>query len=502
MEPKWIAKINNQGDIGTAYPIGPNLLLTAGHVVQNVKWHDGGSVSVEWPDLKDSNNRSLTAVARNIAFDGKLLVDDKPINCDLVVLDCQLPKAIHQKSVSWMIFSQKFAEARTGWKAAGYPNVNSNNLETATGLFSADLEKPVIKLTLDDTIDPTVARANVMPNGWGGMSGAPVFDIASGKIQAVITEHNLWMEKQLVGVSIPWLIRNSATFRQILGIKTVGLPALNVHERICKHLEPMQKSMLFQTLVEQFLPPGLQALPENVVKELLKASEGNQIAFLEQFRLAVESSLEKDRQDAGVALNLFLLLLSLTDTGSFTATLSRQHDLPVRTRMAAEIYLASVYGLVPDLTLNKQKITDVKNAVVGRHAVESGFMREVGWQPDKNAAELAHVVNIAVNKVYRKLHSNEPDAPLDEFDLEELNHTLKTRRKGAKPELIRLEVDSSEDLAAMHPLHNPDVCKALNDCLSELPIVRYGKGVGNNEAHLRAQVNEFFRIIQKYMDDL
>jgi hypothetical protein len=95
------------------------------------------------------------------------------------------------------------------------------------------------------------------------------------------------------------------------------------------------------------------------------------------------------------------------------------------------------------------------------------------------------------------VHGQKPTDELDEFALDSLNETIKIRRQGENPQLIRLEVPIKKS-SEQNPLHNDDVCTSLFDRLPNLPIVRYGSGVATIESKLCAHVNEFFLIIKQY----
>ena len=103
--------------------------------------------------------------------------------------------------------------------------------------------------------------------------------------------------------------------------------------------------------------------------------------------------------------------------------------------------------------------------------------------------------------MHDSVHGQKPADALDEFALESLNETIKTRRQGEYPQLIRLEVPLKKSSEPDHPLHNDDVCIQLHKYLPDLPLVRYGSESAKTEPKLCAQVIEFFRIIKQYSQD-
>jgi hypothetical protein len=167
-----------------------------------------------------------------------------------------------------------------------------------------------------------------------------------------------------------------------------------------------------------------------------------------------------------------------------------------------EIYIAARYGLTPDLEYKPEAGVDVNQSARGRYAIDGeNAYREVGWDVKANAKELVKTANIAINKVYEKVHGQKPADEMDEFALEFLNEIIKTRRQGEDPQLIRFEVPIKKSSEQNNPLHNDDVCAQLHEYLPDLPLVRYGSESAKIEPKLGAQVTEFFRIMQQYSQD-
>lgn len=487
MDAKLIAKItvprtDGEKRIGTGFPIGRDLLLTARHVVLFDKRDVSKPIKVEWPDLPDSE---LTLQTIDLAYDGGN-------QFDVAVIRCTVPNGLKIPPVTDLMDNQKIV-SRDSWESAGFPKIENFAKTGPTGIFGTDLEKMEIALTLDDTINPQIAKANGIENGWGGMSGAPIFSIGRKKLQAVVTNHNQWMQKQLIGVSLPWLLKNSDEFCKAVGFQQSS--SRYDADKIKAHLSTIETSTLFTALADKFRP-GFTKEAETVSQGIENAFNDDRFRLLEDYRLVVEASLKSAPQDLSDARKLFLLLLASFAEQGGSEVRAALHRLNVRTRMAAEIELAAYYGLAPDLIQESAG----KEGLRGRYAIESDSLRETGWKPEAAAAEITKVVNKAVNKVYTAAHNQDPKSELDAFDREELNETLLTRRKGSNPQLWRFEVASTDELMQTHPLHNDNVCAVLQgqEGLADLPIAHFGFGTANQEAKLNALVKEFFRILEPY----
>ncbi|MFI3199492.1 MAG: hypothetical protein QX196_14350 [Methylococcaceae bacterium] len=204
MDYNLVAKItvprtDNETKTGTAYPVGANLLLTARHVIEFNERDKTKSVTVEWEDF----SAVVKIESQDIDF-----VFDGGKKLDVILLRCPIPPGI-AKAVSSDILGEEKIGSGKKWKTAGFPKVNGFNRKGVIGTYGVDADRSTIDLTLDDT---TEAK-----NEWGGMSGAPVFCIETHKLQAIIIIHNQGMKKQLIGVSVPYLMKQPE-FRKALGL--------------------------------------------------------------------------------------------------------------------------------------------------------------------------------------------------------------------------------------------------------------------------------------------
>ena len=499
MDSRLVAKItvpwtdnNNITRTGVAYPVGVNLLLTARHVIEFDERDKANTIAVEW---QDTNEKIVIEPEQiNFEFDGGEQLD-------VILLRCPIPKAI-AASVTSAILEREKINTRESWETLGFPKVNNFERKGATGTFGVDTEQPTIDLTLDDSINETILQENEIKNGWGGLSGAPVFCIKTHKLQAIITEHNKLMQKQLIGVSVPYLM-NLPAFRKALGLNLADEKHKQyldeLPRRIKKQLQLIKDSLLYQKLATAFVIEGMESSVENLCQAIECKISNDPISLLEQFRKCIEAVLKNEQQQINHAQSLFLLLLGYFSQPEDIAAAHKVHQLSVRTPLAVEIYLAASYGLTPDLVYEPKEGLDINHSARGRFAIEGDTLfREVGWTPEANAKELVKTANIAINKVHASVHGQKPADELDEFALDSLNETIKTRRQGEYPQLIRMEVPLKKSSEQNQPLYNDEVFAQLSDWLPNLPIVRYGLGVAKIESKLCAQVNEFFRIIKQY----
>lgn len=497
MEPQLVTKIlatdtNGETCIGTGYPIGVGMVLTARHVVTDDLEKIVPIIDLHWPDLTDELGNSVKSVKAEILFDGALEPTDDQLEVDVVVLACSFPQAVSERLARNTVLAEHPAKARGGWKCAGFPNINDNEIDPASGKFVADLEKQEIKLTLDDSINESIARANGVQNGWGGMSGAAVFNIETGKIQAVITDHNQWMQKQLIAVSIPWLIHNNPKFRALVGLETnteiYCQFAKQQQKQIRALLEKMADGKLFKQLAKKCNVTS-NCTHEILSNKLLGDFQRDDLAVLDCLLQVGNEVLEQGASEPewDHFRDLFCLFVSLMAPQS-SAVRHQLINLPVYTAIASELSLAPLYDTNPEFAL------DPNGEPKGKYAIDASVLtRETGWGQEDIKSEV-------VAAVYSAIHQKPPEKVLNAFELRRLNATIKQRQNRSFNKLHRLELNCADQVSADNPLHNSENCQAINeaDCLPDLPIVHYGETEAEKEAELCAKLDELFAILNKY----
>ena len=202
MDSKLIAKIlptkeDGKRTIGTGYPIGKDLVLTARHVLFP-HWDDTKKVEVEWKDLN-----CLSSVTE-VVFDGGEA-------CDIAVIRCQTPP---QAPVSVWMLGRQTPNLNNRWDSLGYSRLGKDEdtgsrvLVSALGEFHHPNGTHLINLTSkSDAKDK---------DNWKGLSGAPVFQ--GGMLYAVIIETPEERAECFSAIYLPHLLADNEKFRQAVGL--------------------------------------------------------------------------------------------------------------------------------------------------------------------------------------------------------------------------------------------------------------------------------------------
>jgi hypothetical protein len=189
--------------IGTGYPIGKDLVLTARHVLFP-HWNHTKEVEVAWADL---NHFSPVT---ELVFDGGEA-------CDIAVVRCQTPPQAH---VSVWMLGRQTPNLNNRWHSLGYSRLGKDEdtgsrvLVSALGEFHHPKGTHVINLT-----SKSVAKDK---DNWKGLSGAPVFQ--GSTLYAVIIETEDDREECFSAVYLPYLLADkaeNAAFRQAVGLGSV-----------------------------------------------------------------------------------------------------------------------------------------------------------------------------------------------------------------------------------------------------------------------------------------
>lgn len=488
--------------IGTAYPIAPGYIITAYHVFPDIQ--DFSKTRVIWERNDDIRKGVSNPVEESI---DEIVYDSEEY--DVVIAACKTPEGVI--GVQWC---REFTELVGSWSSTGYAatgkdaQIKKRLKDPADGTFSTAQDDDWVQQLVTDATSQEVEL-------WRGMSGAAVFLKGTDRLAAVIIETPRLdkngkpvKDNVLYAASLPYLFNDEENDEFRRAIERVqgecGQAAYDCfREQQISAIGSLLSSLntegkLYQLLLVLAGNKGLKVDSEVLCKALFTRAEAAPLSFLKQLREEVVTPLLSDiTHDFLNAKSLYLLFLGLLLSSEHFVFSGSIHDLQAKTRMAAELQLAGRYNKPPNLVRNLKAAAGSRDSVVGAHAIDGSFLKEVGWSADKGAEGVIEVVDKSIYKTYEHVHSVDTVPPLDDFDIDVLNAELSLRLGRAKhPELIRLEVDSTEEMKKTHPLHNRDVCAAIQRKLSNLIIARYGHGTMGEEANLLAETREFFNLIE------
>lgn len=501
IDESLVARIYTQDNknidrVGTGYPIAPNLLLTALHVVSYPEKKQSEGIEIVWGEC-DLASETLSEDA--IVYRG-----DEHGGYDLALVRCKTPLK------QTLILEAVPPKPHTAFYCFGYPLAGLHKKKpqhdklTFSGATDGNSQGFQLELTANDVVQ-TIEDESLAIENWGGLSGSPV--VTNQKIVGVVAIKYATVEKKLFAVSLPYLLKNCPEFQKIFlpdaqATHAYFIQSQQTHIRVLL-AEINQNAALYQRLTA-LLGYGDRLVDSTQLSEALFSKvKDDPLSFLQHFREQVITPLLLSSQNTDLltAKALYLLFLGLLLTADHFEYIGHLHDLQVKTRMAAEIQLAARYNKPVKLCPNPHADIGNRDGVIGVHAIDGeGLVIETGWEVGKTAESIATVVEKSIYKTHKKVHNhnnNEPQPELDEFDIEDLNETLRLRRElPENPELIRLEIGSSEILKKEHPLHDDEVCTEIQKALSNLIIARYGQGVMNKEAKLLAEIREFFNLTE------
>jgi len=204
LDPKNQEKPGQLGECGTGYPVGPDLVLTAWHVVFpddrdpnfpiEVRWHSHPNVTPAdgWFVLKDED----------------IVWEDKQL--DAALLRCPRPEAMRGFGY---VSDQR---PRTGhpWESAGFPRVARYEKVQHAEPFRGEMNS-LIEGEGHFTIDVTAPPRN--DEDWRGASGMPVFRQGTSIILGLVKQVPQGFGGGKLHVIPSFRLLESPTFRQAIG---------------------------------------------------------------------------------------------------------------------------------------------------------------------------------------------------------------------------------------------------------------------------------------------
>jgi hypothetical protein len=274
----WLVQIyaHHEDDypcIGTGYSIGNGLILTARHVVIFDKRHANPSLRLVWPE---QNKHEMPFADTDIVFDGFAC---EP-NIDVAVIRCPQAMPFKPPQIDWLLTAPV---PTTAWSGRGFPRAAKEpTTRDDLGMSGtvAGLKKHVVELTAD--VDAIEA------NGWGGFSGSPVF--IGQQLAAVITHDYLSLEGYFKAVSIPWLLHNEKSFREI--VKPAKQVIAELHVKVkAEATRILDGQPVLREKLKASSPLDLSAIATDIAAYLVeKQGVGQAIGLL------AEVSLELDKK--------------------------------------------------------------------------------------------------------------------------------------------------------------------------------------------------------------
>lgn len=232
IEPQSVVQIYStdaDGDlcIGTGYFCNEDLVITAKHVVFSGD-HISSGLKLVFPETATNGspnyqydiNQAIGFTKDDIVFLGNEQLDIAVIRC---------PKT--PRAAAKVKFAAATPSADSPWYIRGFPKAGKAGAgqreQLGFGVAFQGMKTPsVYELHTTVNLDASLFKNE---NGWGGLSGAPVF--ADNQLVAVITDKYKTLDSYFYALSIPYLLRAQEAFR-----KAVGLDKQSVLTDILAHL--------------------------------------------------------------------------------------------------------------------------------------------------------------------------------------------------------------------------------------------------------------------------
>ena len=441
--------------IGTAYPIRERVIITARHVIPDIKQCQ--NTWLRWEGVDDKKH------ILEILYESE--------DHDVVIAACETPP-----NVPGVIITKDRPSSTQKWTSFGYAKSavdeekKNRELETAGGTYF-DAPK-------GSNIQQLKSKADVTDNDfWKGMSGAPIFTADTNHLTAIFLETSLEYETEeggklpvfdgrLRAASIAKLLEDDEFVKQVYG-------------ESYDDYKQRYKTKLQDYLVK--LPKTHKHLSKSLsdCDTMLKNLHKDPIACIRDLKENCQPHLADNRQ---AIEQLFYLLLSQIESPCQWEG-KHLHELNVSTHLYAELAVVKLYDVTPRLTIKRP------NTLIGKNVIPAS-QKELGFDVEDQAKEQANAIAYALYKRWASEDLTEQALIKNPAGYEEVNEELILQRE--EDVINRFEINRQSQEAKDHPLLNPEVRDYIHKhLLADLPIVLYGESSVENEKRLQTHVRSF-----------
>jgi hypothetical protein len=332
------------GEVATGYPVGPDLIQVARHVLEPPARDVRYPVEVLWQDYPTAgpNNGWFPVLDEAVVWRG-------PGKLDAALLRCGRPS----EARGWGIVSEEPPQDGLTWVSAAFPRSSRYGGDRHPTSFGGVVHSMSPN---SDYFEVEVRAPPDTDEGWHGASGMPVF--VGRKILGILQEVPRHFRGHLLHAVPSWKLLKDAGFRA-----TVGYDAQLERRRRCDRrltqilksspvaVEALERESGLQHLSQ--LDPGAKA--EDAARRLLETDIDSVIEGLAaayrwvRDEIDVERSAELTKAEAALAEAAQLILPALFDLGvvAWARGQGRGPDaalvvVPACLRTVAEIIMAGV----------------------------------------------------------------------------------------------------------------------------------------------------------------
>ncbi|WP_028302593.1 trypsin-like peptidase domain-containing protein [Oceanospirillum beijerinckii] len=485
MDNRWVAKLkikkeNGKYRVGTAYPIGDRLLITANHVLPEDNAILLGS-KVIW-----KNNDESVAICKGEILE-KIFSD---VAKDIAIILCS---KFPDYTPGYAKVLRRYPIADKPWDSYGFPR---SSRKSDAGQRLGETEKGKF---FDHDEHDYIQKLEVVGKSrcefWRGMSGAPIIDRETQKLAAIIIstpstykdengKELAVSDSTLYSVSIPYLIEKIPEFELLISSDSCedGKRYYNqIIEVFDKH-----NDTVFLEVFDQFFVGRNGASGEHYCNEI----NHNWASALDQF-LDFSSKLIKSRYSGVISFVSEILKCSVAYLYHAGLVECKHESEACSTLAILEIKLSHLYDLLPELQVrenenNLEKVKGVRAITCREINVEAGFIDD----------DIANEIVATIDKATSLLHEKVNGSRLSLADssnkkiADMLNKQIKRKHK-RKTGFYYL----ARNLSDRKSLIDDSVKLKLEEKLPDVPIGEYDLSPTEDEMELINIIMDFHELL-------
>lgn len=216
---------DGEGEIATGFPVGKDLILTAGHLLSKDRDPDL-PIQMRWHAIQHRQHESADDSGW-LSLDEDAIVRPNDETLDAVLLRCPFPTSVK----TWGELTYRRPNGKTHWESMGFPDATKRDDIREACDFDGECYRPSHRADYFQVMDKAGPDTET---AWKGASGMPIY--AEDRVYGIAKSVPRNFRAKRLNCTPAWRILDQENFRAELGIDDRNVVLQSVTKALTQHL--------------------------------------------------------------------------------------------------------------------------------------------------------------------------------------------------------------------------------------------------------------------------